>query len=85
MEERLIKYIKNLTPEERLTECKKQAATALKSFKTKEKSLTAELNYNGARTGARGGKRTTLSAKASNDCQAYEQDINYLKLIIKYI
>ncbi len=89
MEERLTEYIKNLTEEERLLYCRKQIAVVIKDFKTKEKSLLAERNHNNgsfSRTAQnRGGKTTTLSARATSNAQSYFSSVEDLKRIVKYL
>lgn len=86
---RMEEHIKSLTEEERLLFCRKQISTVIKDFRSKEKSQEAEFNYSGRhinRTARnRGGKLTTLSAKAMNDMQAYQSSLEYLKMIVRYL
>lgn len=85
MEERLKKYITSLTEEERLVYCRKQISSVMSNFKSKEKAVKSELEYDGCRTGVRGGKRTTLSARAVNTTQLYFSSIEELRLIVSYL
>ena len=82
MQERMLKYIQSLTQEERLLFCRKQISVVIKDFRAKEKALKSEYNYEGCRTGVRGGKRTTLSARADNSAESYVDSIKYLKMIV---
>jgi DNA replication initiation complex subunit (GINS family) len=89
MEDRMIAYIKNLTEEEKLLYCRKQITATIKDFKAKEKAMLAEFNHsNGSfkRTSQnRGGKTTTLSARATSNAQTYFSSVESLKLIVKYL
>lgn len=44
------------------------------AYVNKEKALKVEREFNGDRTGIRGGKRTTLAVNSERKCEAY----NYL-------
>jgi len=83
------KYIESLTEEQRLSFCRKQIANTIKSYKCKENAVNAEFNHNNGsfkRTAQnRGGRTTTLTAKATQTTQNYFRDIEDLKLIIKYL
>lgn len=85
MEERLKKYIISLTEEERLIYCRKQISNVISNFRAKEKAVKREFEYEGCRTGIRGGKRTTITAKAVNSTQMYFSSIEELKFIIKHL
>lgn len=79
------KYINSLTDEDRLLYARKQVNTVLSNLKKMKKASNAEFNYDGCRTGIRGGRRTTLSANSANAAQMYDASMDDLKLLIKLL
>jgi hypothetical protein len=49
------------------------------------KASNAEFNYTGCRTGIRGGKKTTLSAKAQVSTRIYLDSLDELKFMVNTI
>ena len=84
-EKQLNKHLSNLSELDKLLLLRKLINSSISNFKSKEKALKAEFNYEGCRTGVRGGKRTTLSAKASNSAEMYVKSIEFLKLAVNKI
>ena len=89
MQDRMLEHIKSLTEQERLLFCRKQLAIVIKEFRVKEKSMMTEMNYSGSHINRtannRGGRLTTVAAKAMNDTQAYLASIDYLKMIVRHL
>lgn len=82
--EMLNKYMSNLSELDKLLYVRKLLNSCISNLKTKEKSLIAESNfdYMGApkRTANnRGGRMTSISAKASVSCKMYVDSIEDLK------
>ena len=79
-EKQLNKHLSSLSDLDRLLFIRKLINSSISNFKSKERALKSEFNYEGCRKGVRGGKRTSLSAKASNSAEIYVKSIEFLKL-----
>lgn len=82
MKAKLKEYFRGLSEYEKVNAIQKQSKVVRDSFEKKHRALLAESSFNGSRTGARGGKRTTLTARASNACKNYQDAIDILKIYV---
>ena len=73
-------FVKSLTELERLQLLSKMSRGLIADFKKMQKAAEAEFQYSGDRKGPRGGKRTTLSAKAQNTTESYQSAVEYFKV-----
>ena len=80
---RLMSYFKALSDAEKVEMIKKQGQQLSRAYKSRERASQALLNHTGARTGVRGGKRTSLDAKLTNYCEIYDDTLEMLKLMTK--
>lgn len=71
----------SLSEEEKIKLVAMAAANVRKNYTVRQKASDSAYNYNGDRTGIRGGRRTTLDAKLSTACRVYDESVEYLKTI----
>jgi len=80
--ERINKYWNGLNHLQRLKEIKNASNELFKLQKKVDKSSESLLNYNGYTKQNRGGKRTNLYAKHKENCELYQQQVQYLRYIV---
>ena len=85
METKIKNFMNGLSDKEKIVAIKVMAKTVHDNLQKKERALIAESSFNGDSKGLRGGKRTTLTARATNACEAYESSKTDLKLYVKYL
>ena len=85
----LKEHFDSLSEKERLLLCRKAINSCISSLNTKEKAVLSEFNHsNGSykRTAHnRGGKATTLTARAIASTQIYFSCIEHLKEVVKLL
>ena len=67
----------------KISEIQKACKRASDDYKQLRSASDALQNYEGARQGPRGGKRTTLSARADLKASAYRESLDYLEELLK--
>lgn len=67
----------------KISEIQKACKRAADDYKQLRSASDSLQNYEGARQGIRGGRRTTLSARADLKASAYRESLEYLEELIK--
>lgn len=83
--EKLTEWFLSLDKTTQIEQIKKMSIRLYSLKKTMDKSTKAEFEYGFNRIGIRGGKFTSLNAKAQNNTRMYLDCEDSLKLIIKLL
>jgi len=87
MNQKLIIHFQSSNPEERLKLLLAQTCVVKTSLERREKASNSYLSYSGARTGIRGGRRSTLDANLQRACEYYTEANEllqeYMKIYLK--
>ena len=78
-------WFQSLSKSEKVENIKKFSINLNRLYKSMEKATKSEMQYGFNRVGMRGGKFTSLNAKADNCARMYQQCESELKYMIKFL